>query len=398
MRHHSNRQHVLRLGAGYLLAIAACEMLGRRLPDGLGLLPWVALLLLLLAHTGLSRQQRSFPIPALLSLAPLLRLYLCLRGDATTLQRGLALGLPVLAAAAAALHALELSPARFVPVLLQRLRAWAGRWWESPAQGVRALRRNPHTLPCLLLGLQVLALALPAGQGFVPASPLPPQSRASFAGVGEGRGKAKRCVRQNATFGGGWGEVKLSSTQPPYKILPARKRPLPGRPADVPRLPAIRQAKASSGQTPFALLLEEYPNCPAGGYENSYHRGVCTWYVQEKRPDLPRFAGEWGLALNWAEAARHCGFRVDGEPAAGAVLVFPPGANGASPGGHVAYVEAVEGKGLLISECNVNHNSGAAIAPLWWESGYACAFRRIAWSWLDARVQYIHSPVEGRLR
>jgi surface antigen len=133
-----------------------------------------------------------------------------------------------------------------------------------------------------------------------------------------------------------------------------------------------------------------FPNCPSSGYGNPYPRGVCTWYAKDRRPDLPGFWGDYGLAANWPYAAAACGFRVDGLPAAGAVIVFPAGANGAYEGGHVSYVEAVEPDVLFISECNVDHDSAGIVEPRWWESGYACAYRRIPWARLDPRVQYIH--------
>jgi len=142
--------------------------------------------------------------------------------------------------------------------------------------------------------------------------------------------------------------------------------------------------------SPIELLAAAYPDCPIRDFANLYPRGVCTWYVQERRPDLPGFLGDSGLAMNWARSAERCGFPVDRRPAVGAVLVFPPGANGASSGGHVAYVEAVGATSLQISECNVSYNSPVAEFPHWWEAGYFCAHRSISFGRLDPRVQYIH--------
>ena len=119
-------------------------------------------------------------------------------------------------------------------------------------------------------------------------------------------------------------------------------------------------------------------------------RDSCTWYAKERRPDLPTFAWNWGLAMNWPEAARRCGFRVDERPAVGAVIVFPPGANGADVGGHVAYVEQVGEEYLLISECNVSPGYPCYEEPMYWVGGYFCANRRIGFTLLDAGVQFIH--------
>jgi surface antigen len=100
------------------------------------------------------------------------------------------------------------------------------------------------------------------------------------------------------------------------------------------------------------------------------------------------------MAYYWGYAARTCGFVVDTEPAAGAVIVFSPGANGASPGGHVGYVEEAGPDYVLISECNVGHDSYYVEEPRWWEAGYPCAYRRIPRAGLDPGIEYIHGPAE----
>jgi surface antigen len=140
-------------------------------------------------------------------------------------------------------------------------------------------------------------------------------------------------------------------------------------------------------------LLATYPDCPATGYYNPFPRGVCTWYIKEKRKDIPTFPGDSGLAANWAISAERCGFPVNERPAAGAIVVFPPGANG-SDSGHVAYVEKVGSSYVLISECNVTHNAVWTVEPSWWEAGYACAHRRIFFDQLDPGVLFIHRRAE----
>ncbi len=163
--------------------------------------------------------------------------------------------------------------------------------------------------------------------------------------------------------------------------------------------PSELASSADEGASePSPPASEEYPECPSSGYENWYPQGVCTWYAKEKRPDLPWFYGDYGLAVNWAWSAERCGFYVDQVPAAGDVIVFPPGANGAYGGGHVGYVEEVTEDSILISECNVTHDASYSLEPWWWEAGYPCAFRRISFSWLDSRVQFIHGRLQIKQR
>jgi surface antigen len=156
----------------------------------------------------------------------------------------------------------------------------------------------------------------------------------------------------------------------------------------------VFRAEPTDSESTASLSSPGLPaGCPIQSYGNPYPLGVCTWYAKEKRPDLPSFSFPYALALNWPEAAELCGFRVDRQPAPGAVIVYPPGANGAWSGGHVGYVEEVGADYLLTSECNINHSSGWAVAPLWWEAGYECGFKHIPFAQLDPRVIYIHRRV-----
>lgn len=84
---------------------------------------------------------------------------------------------------------------------------------------------------------------------------------------------------------------------------------------------------------------------PSGnlGY-NNYSYGYCTWYVANRRGDLPPSMGD---ARNWYYAAQNYGFAVGSTPQVGAVAWTPNGYYG-----HVAYVEAVEGNNVLVSEMN----------------------------------------------
>ncbi len=79
------------------------------------------------------------------------------------------------------------------------------------------------------------------------------------------------------------------------------------------------------------------------GY-NNYSYGYCTWYVANRRGNLPPSMGD---ARNWYYAAQSYGFAVGSTPQVGAVAWTPNGYYG-----HVAYVEAVDGSNVLVSEMN----------------------------------------------
>lgn len=89
-----------------------------------------------------------------------------------------------------------------------------------------------------------------------------------------------------------------------------------------------------------------------GGEGSLYPFGQCTWWVAQKRPDLPYFRKNSGDALNWATSAAAAGFPVGEVPLVGSVAVFAPGQYGAGRYGHVAYVTGVEGGQITISEAN----------------------------------------------
>lgn len=95
-----------------------------------------------------------------------------------------------------------------------------------------------------------------------------------------------------------------------------------------------------------------------GGEGSLYPFGQCTWWVAKLRPDLPLFKGRSGNALNWGKSARRAGFPVGVIPAVHAVAVFQPGQYQAGPYGHVAYIRAVRGNEITISEANFRGRRG----------------------------------------
>lgn len=74
---------------------------------------------------------------------------------------------------------------------------------------------------------------------------------------------------------------------------------------------------------------------------NTYSYGYCTWYVKNRRPDLPNNLGN---ADTWTIRAANQGIPTGSSPRAGAV---------GQKGMHVVYVESVNGDGSMnISEMN----------------------------------------------
>jgi surface antigen len=84
---------------------------------------------------------------------------------------------------------------------------------------------------------------------------------------------------------------------------------------------------------------------------NGYSYGYCTWYVASKRA-VP---SNWGNASSWLYNAKASGFGTGRTPIPGAIAWTPSGYYG-----HVAYVEAVDGNRVLVSEMNYGGNWGRA--------------------------------------
>src|SRR5689334_10394470 len=108
----------------------------------------------------------------------------------------------------------------------------------------------------------------------------------------------------------------------------------------------------------FALLVvSTFVLSPANA--DAYAACNCTAWAHAKRPDLPMTLGN---ARSWAIRARAAGFPVSGTPRVGDVMVLRPGVQGANSWyGHVAYVVAVYGSRVYVSEMN---------------GGYGCGVRR----------------------
>lgn len=112
------------------------------------------------------------------------------------------------------------------------------------------------------------------------------------------------------------------------------ERPLPEPPAQ-PQAPVPQPTKSTESPKPITHVSRG----TASG--NTYAYGYCTWYVKNKRPDLPNNLGN---ADTWVSRARAQGLPTGSTPVAGAV---------GQQGMHVVYVEKLNSDGTVtVSEMN----------------------------------------------
>jgi surface antigen len=86
---------------------------------------------------------------------------------------------------------------------------------------------------------------------------------------------------------------------------------------------------------------------------NKFYWGQCTWWAANVRPDIG--AKMNGNAYNWIWVAQHDpSLTTSVSPKEDAVVIFPPGVDGAWSSGHAAHVVAVapDGQSFQIDEMN----------------------------------------------
>lgn len=142
----------------------------------------------------------------------------------------------------------------------------------------------------------------------------------------------------------------------PQNMGPQSQMTMPTPPAmpnmpTAPQMPAMPSMPAAPQQAPAQPAPAPAPAAAApaqpAATSNTYVKGQCTWYVKNKRPDLPNRLGNGG---QWVKNAAARGFATGKTPKVGAVAEQP---------GHVAYVEAINSNGTVkISEMNYNGGVG----------------------------------------
>jgi len=162
---------------------------------------------------------------------------------------------------------------------------------------------------------------------------------------------------------------------------------------------AIAQVKATqalvnsrfNGSGGYTLVdsgsLGDYPwnssNCPMWGYLSTvgsdgnggdghgYGCRQCASYVAWKIAKETGIYPSWGNAVNFTQNAKGAPFNgVEGAPQPGSIAVMDPGTAGASEG-HVAWVEAVNGSSVLVSQYNYNYGAGYGMYSEMWLSSNA---------------------------
>jgi surface antigen len=118
-------------------------------------------------------------------------------------------------------------------------------------------------------------------------------------------------------------------------LIPDKNEKLKDRPVPAAVAESLSAAAPSTGR-------QTVPRGPVSG--NTYTPGYCTWYVKNRRPDLPNGLGN---ANTWYSRAAAMGMAVGSTPRAGAV-----GTTTRGDYGHVVYVESVSGNTITISEMN----------------------------------------------
>ena len=126
--------------------------------------------------------------------------------------------------------------------------------------------------------------------------------------------------------------------------IPDKDEKLKKRPIQSLQAPQADNRSASGGRT-ANTVRRSAPRATAisrgSSAGNLYVRGYCTWYVKNRRPDLPNNLGN---AITWVSRAAAQGLSTGRTPRAGAV---------GQQGNHVVYVERVHSNGTVtVSEMN----------------------------------------------
>ena len=97
--------------------------------------------------------------------------------------------------------------------------------------------------------------------------------------------------------------------------------------------------------------------------------GQCTWGAMEKfHAYTGRYAALAGNAKDWYRNARATGWSTSPVPQPNSMVVFQPGVQGASPYGHVGWVDRVvpTSRGVAVHIWDMNGPGGPFTTRWWW--------------------------------
>lgn len=106
-----------------------------------------------------------------------------------------------------------------------------------------------------------------------------------------------------------------------------------------------------------------------GGDGRGYGCRQCASYVAWRFAKETGIYPSWGNAVDFTRNAKSLGY-VEGGPQAGSIAVMDPASAGQSYG-HVAWVEAVNGGQVLVSQYNYNYGAGYGMYSMMWLSAGA---------------------------
>lgn len=135
-----------------------------------------------------------------------------------------------------------------------------------------------------------------------------------------------------------------------YVTARPKPRPQPTRVASTNTAPRTQSSTSAAPSAPVTA-----PAATVGTYRTSgrFPFGQCTYHAAQMRPDIVSRVSWLGNAGQWYHNAASAGLAVGRIPAVGSVIVTRE-----SYWGHVAYVTAVHGNSITITEMNYAGNWG----------------------------------------
>ncbi len=147
---------------------------------------------------------------------------------------------------------------------------------------------------------------------------------------------------------------------------------------------APRTGGGGSPSTPV-VLLDCWSGCDIPSSNPYTAPCQCVHYAWERAAQAGWKLPRWGDGHCWDDGALGCGYTVSAEAAPGSVAVWESSQAGAWPGGHVAWVDAVEGNRFHVS--HMNWGADCTVTEGWFDVVSAISF-----IWLAASPTPTSSP------